>query len=64
MDFALWNRYVCNTSGFTNGVTYQFAVSAQNSVGWSEYSSIVTATPYAPITAPTARETCSNSWQW
>ena len=40
--------------GFINGVTYQFAVSAQNSVGWSEYSSIVTATPYVPITAPTA----------
>ena len=35
--------------GFINGVTYQFAVSAQNSVGWSEYSSIVTATPYVPI---------------
>jgi hypothetical protein len=35
--------------GFINGVTYQFAVSAQNSVGWSEYSSIVTATPSIPI---------------
>jgi len=38
--------------GFINGVTYQFAVSAQNSVGWSEYSSIVTATPYVPINNP------------
>jgi hypothetical protein len=35
--------------GFINGVTYQFAVSAQNSVGSSEYSSIVTATPSIPI---------------
>ena len=35
--------------GFINGVTYQFAVSAQNSVGWSEYSNVVTATPYVPI---------------
>jgi len=38
--------------GFTNGVTYQFAVSAQNRVGWSEYSSVVTATPSIPINNP------------
>ena len=51
----LYGTTTTETLTLTNNVTYQFAVSAKNSVGWSDYSSTVTATPYdTPNTSPSA----------
>ena len=43
--------------GLTNGVAYQFAVTASNSAGESALSAVVTATPQAPPPALTATVT-------
>jgi len=45
-----------NDNSVENGVTYYYKVRARNDQGWSEFSSVTSATPYGTPDAPTGLE--------
>ena len=55
-DVLIWSGTVCSyqDSPLAKGQAYSYNVAAQNSIGWGQNSSMVTATPYGVPDAPWA----------